>query len=498
MANQLGPLTLDDLIFGLGAPHPASGALPRAGGIQIVQAVIDSRLAVPGCLFVALRGEKQDGHQYIAAAMANGAVAVLTERPPAAEAPLLLETEGLRVYQLAQAICLVVPNCLAGLQQAAAYWRRQCLVRVIGVTGSVGKTTSKQAIASVLSQRFCTLRTEGNYNNEIGLPLTLLHLTPNHQRLVAEMGMYDLGEISHLAHLTLPAVGVVTNVGPTHLERLGTIERIAQAKAELPQALPSAEEGGVAVLNADDPWVRAMAHQTRAQVFTFGLAPDAHLWADQIESFGLQGIRFRFHHHGETVHASVPMLGSHSVRTALCAAAVGLVEGLSWEEILAGLQDRSAQIRLLAVPGPAGSIILDDSYNACPASSLAALALLDELDGRKVAVLGDMYELGDYETEGHKIVGQRARYVADLIVAVGQLGRLIGEEALRAGMSPDTVYLVETNAQAVDLLLELTQTGLGDDRLLVKGSRGMKMEDIVAALARHAPIRHLGMKGSLA
>jgi len=447
--------------------------------------VIDSRLAVPGCLFVALHGEQQDGHKFIEAAIANGAVAVLAERCPPQEAQLLLDTEGLRVYQVAQAYCLVVPDSLAGLQQAGAYWRRQHLVRVIGVTGSVGKTTSKQAIAAVLSQRFSTLKTEGNYNNEIGLPLTLLHLTAEHQRMVAEMAMYDVGEITHLARLAAPAVGVVTNVGPTHLERLGTIERIAQAKAELPQALPSADEGGMAILNADDPRVRAMANETAARVFTFGLTPDADVWADQVTSSGLEGVDMRFHYRGETIPAHVPMLGGHSVHTALSAAAVGLVEGLSWDEILAGLQDQSAQLRLLATPGPAGSVILDDSYNSCPASCLAALSVLEELNGRKIAVLGDMYELGDHETEGHKIVGQRAGEVADLLVAVGRLSRIIGEEAIEAGMPCENVYLVDTNAQAIDLLLDLTRSGAGDDRLLIKGSRGMKMEEIVTALAQH-------------
>jgi UDP-N-acetylmuramoyl-tripeptide--D-alanyl-D-alanine ligase len=316
------------------------------------------------------------------------------------------------------------------------------------------------------------------------LPLALLHLTASHERVVLEMGMYDVGEISQLADIAMPQVGVVTNVGPTHLERLGTIERIAQAKAELPQALPPASSGGVAILNQDDDAVRAMAGQTRARVFTYGLDPGAHLSADEIESEGLEGIRFNFHFGQETIHVRVPMLGRHSVHTSLSAAAVGLVEGLSWQEIMAGLRDQSVQLRLVTVPGPAGSIILDDTYNSSPRSCIAALNLLDELEGRKIAVLGDMYELGRYEDEAHRLVGRRASDVADLLITVGQLAQTIGDEAITAGAAPDTVYLLRTNSEAIELLRVLIESGAGTDRVLVKGSRGMAMEEIVAALAQ--------------
>lgn len=494
-----GVLTLEHLMRGLTVPtdQSPSGALAQ---IQIRSAVIDSRLSSPDCLFIALRGERQDGHDFIGQAIDKGAVAIIAEREPDAPCAAFLagdwkdgpvpQLKGARLgsWQPGDPVCLIVPDSLAALQQAAAYWRRQRDVRVIGITGSVGKTTSKEVIAAVLSQCFRTLKSEGNYNNEIGLPLTLLHLTTKHERVVLEMGMYDLGEISLLAEISLPQVGVLTNVGPSHLERLGTIERIAQAKAELPQALPPAAEGGVAILNADDERVMAMAKQTRASVFTYGLNPDADLWANSIQSDGLEGIHFRFHHGLETIHARVPMLGRHSVHTALRAAAVGLVEGLAWEEIMNGLRDQSAQLRLVAVPGPAGSTILDDTYNSSPASCIAALSLLDELMGRKggvgrkIAVLGDMYELGSYQEEGHKIVGRRVPDVADLLVTVGSLGRIIGEEALRTGMPAGAVHLVETNARAIELLRSIIERGPGGDRILVKGSRGLAMEEIVTAL----------------
>jgi UDP-N-acetylmuramoyl-tripeptide--D-alanyl-D-alanine ligase len=243
----------------------------------------------------------------------------------------------------------------------------------------------------------------------------------------------------------------------------------------------------VAILNFDDPWVRAMEAQTAARVFRYGLSAGADLWADEIESEGWEGIRFRFHHRGETIHAHLPMLGRHSIHTALRAAAVGLTEGLDWEEIITGLHDQATQLRLMAVPGPKGSTILDDTYNSSPASCIAALNLLDELggrerQGRKIAVLGDMYELGVYEEEGHKIVGRRARDVVDVLVAVGHLGRVIGEEARSAGMPAESVHFAETNAQAIDLLRTLIEPGPSGDTILIKGSRGMAMEEIVAAL----------------
>jgi UDP-N-acetylmuramoyl-tripeptide--D-alanyl-D-alanine ligase len=489
MAERAPRLTVRHLVAALAGPGAELPPGPLAGS-EIRSAVVDSRLATPGCLFIALRGKRHDGHDFIPEAVEKGAVAIIAEVAPAPEVCSTLrlpagQDDPARL-SLDLPLCLVVPDSLAALQQAAAHWRRQRDVRVIGITGSIGKTMSKETIAAVLRQRYRTLKSEGNYNNEIGLPLTLLHLTSEHERVVLEMGMYDVGEIAQLATIALPQVGVVTNVGPTHLERLGTIERIAQAKAELPQALPPADEGGVAILNADDERVRAMKEQTQARIFTYGLRPEADLWASNVHSEGLEGIQFELHFQGKGLYVQVPMLGRHSVHTALCGAATGLVEGLDWAEIVAGLRDQSAQLRLVAVPGPAGSIILDDTYNASPASSIAALNLLDEVGvrrkaARKIAVLGDMYELGDYEERGHRLVGRRAREVADVLVAVGRLGRIVGQEALRAGMDPGTVYLAETKEEAIDLLHDLVAA---DDLILVKGSRGLQMEEIVVALQK--------------
>ncbi|MBC7249270.1 MAG: UDP-N-acetylmuramoyl-tripeptide--D-alanyl-D-alanine ligase [Anaerolineae bacterium] len=473
-------LTLADAIEALSGQRITETEQPLSS------VVIDSRLVTPGGMFVALRGERQDGHDFVADAFSRGAVAAIVER----ELPIechVLDTRRLPLPGPAGGVslplCLLVEDSLAALQRFAAFWRAKFDVRVIGVTGSVGKTMTKEMAYAVLKRRFRTLKSEGNYNNEIGLPLTLLQLSPEHERVVLEMGMYDIGEIALLAEIARPVVGVVTNVGPVHLERLGTIERIAQAKAELVQALPA---DGVAILNGDDPLVRPMAEMTAARPFFYGLSPDCDLWASEVQSRGLEGVHFRLHYQGETIHARVPLLGRHSVHTALRAAAVGLVEGESWEEIIGGLQD-TVQLRLVVVPGINGCTLLDDTYNSAPASAIAALNLLDELEGRKIAVLGDMLELGSYEEEGHRKVGRRAVDVAAILVAVGPRGRIIGEEALACGMPAERVYFAADNAQASAWLREVVAPG---DVVLVKGSRGMRMEEIVTALS--APVGERG------
>lgn len=453
----------------------------------ITSATVDSRAAEPEGLFIALRGEHTDGHLYIADAFARGAVVAIAEER---SVDLGIQAAFVRVGKLPPPpslmlpVVFVVPDSLAGLQEVASHWRAQMNAVAVGITGSVGKTTTKEIVANVLAQRHATLRSEGNLNNEIGLPLTLLRLTPEHRRVVLEMGMYSLGEITRLCELARPQIGVVTNVGPTHLERLGTIDRVAQAKAELPRALPSAEDGGVAILNADDPLVLSMAGVTSARVFTYGLNPESHLWADEIKSYGLEGIRFRCHYGDESFYIRLPMLGRHSVHTALRGAAVGLVDGLSWTEILAGLHEERGQLRLMVVSGLRDTMLIDDTYNASPDSMLAALNLLEEVANalhRAVAVLGDMYELGSYEERGHRLVGGRAAQVATKLITVGQRARWIADEALACGMSQADVHPVASNVDAVAVLQGMMRPG---DIVLVKGSRAAAMEAIVDALSR--------------
>ncbi|MBI1880811.1 MAG: UDP-N-acetylmuramoyl-tripeptide--D-alanyl-D-alanine ligase [Chloroflexi bacterium] len=473
-------LSLADVIEGLTGNRIAA---PQV----IEQVVIDSRQVTEGSLFVALLGEKHDGHEFVGQAFQHGAIAAIVHRAVETgqtvqvinavdEAPAH-DTMGGNVP-----VCIQVNNSLTGLQQLAAFWRKKFNPRVIGITGSVGKSSTKELIWAVLSTRFETLKSEGNLNNEIGLPLTLLNLKASHEHVVLEMGTYALGEIALLCDIAQPHVGVVTNVGPTHLERLGTIERIAQAKSELVQVLPTGAEGGIAILNYDDPLVRPMTAQTPARVLTYGLSPEADLWASEVTSAGLEGIRFVFRHEEQAIHVRVPLLGRHSVHTALRAALVGLVEGLDWEEIITGLQSlpNTAQLRLVAVSGPNQSTLLDDTYNASPASTIAALNLLDDLTGaRKIAVLGDMLELGSFEEEGHRKVGCRAAAVVDLLMVIGPRAKLIAAEARACGLDSAAILELDDNQAAITHLKKI----LGpEDIVLIKGSNSQRLDEIVSAL----------------
>ncbi len=464
-------LTLGDLIEGITGRHPSGLEMP-------VRPVVDSRKAEPGTVFFAFKGERTDGHEYVGDAFARGAVAAVVSREVGVEAALIDVKREHYPPTPRVPLLIRVPDVLAALQQAARFWRTHFTPRVIGVTGSVGKTTTKELIAHVLATRYHVLRSEGSYNNEIGLPLTLLHLTDEHERVVLEMGMYVRGDIRLLASIARPHVGVVTNVEPVHAERAGSLENIALGKRELVETLPPAPQG-IAILNYDDPHVRAMAEHTQARVFFYGFSPEADLWADEVESLGLGGIRVRLHYRREQLYIRVPLLGRHSAHTVLRATAVALVEGLSWQEIVVGLRSMKAQLRLVAVPGPHGSLILDDTYNASPASTMAALNLLEDLDGRKIAVLGDMLELGYYEEEGHLKVGGRAAAVVSELVTVGQRGRIIARGARLCGMPPDHIHEADDCEGAVAVLRRILRP---KDVILVKGSRAMRMERIVQAL----------------
>jgi len=457
------------------------GNVPEWADQIIADVGIDSRTMIPGSMFVAMPGESVDGHDYLEDAFSNGASFALIEHTVAPDFRVIdLRPGSDQDFNLEVDVpfCLLVENTLEALQVVAGVWRKRLNIRVIGITGSVGKSTTKELTTTVLKQRFRTLKNPGNLNNEIGLPLTLWRLSEGHERAVLEMGFYLPGEIMFLCDLAEPVVGVLTNIGTVHAERAGSQDEIARGKAELVQSLPPAPDG-VAILNYDDELIRAMADQTDARIFYYGLSPEADLWADQVEGLGLDGIKFRLHYKNETIHLRVPLIGRHSVHTVLRAAAVGIIEGMSWEEIIRGLRSGHTQLRLVAVKADCGAMILDDTYNASPKSTLAGLNLLEEMEGRKVAVLGDMLELGRYETQGHQKVGIRAAEVVDILVTVGQLAEIIAKAAADAGFQKEYIYSFADSAGAVKFLKQfLTE----DDMVLVKGSRGMRMDKIVASL----------------
>lgn len=467
----MSTLTLETLLQDAGGS--VRGALPPDTAFSRIEQ--DSRAVVPGDLFIAVRGDRFDGHDFVAAAAANGAAAALVRQTWA---------DGQGDPTTPTLPLIVVDEPVLALQRLATARRaRMTDLMVVGITGSVGKTSTKEVVAAVLGARFRTYRNPGNLNTEIGLPLCLMELPDDTEVAVLEMGgAYAFGELALLAGIARPEIGVVTNVYPVHLERMGTIDAIAETKTELVEALP---ESGVAVLNGDDPRVRAMAARTRARVITYGLGQANDVRADEVTTEGLAGTNFRLHLDGETFYLKVPLVGGHAVQLALAGIAVGHALGMHISEMLPGFEDPSIQVRLLVMPGPNGARLIDDTYNASTPSVLSALGLLAELTpARAIAVLGEMRELGDLADEEHRIVGRRVGEVADVLVTFGELARIVAAEASAAAELGEralevTSFGLEERAGLIEHLRATLRSG---DIVLLKGSRGLRMEEVVAAL----------------
>lgn len=461
-------LKLADLI------QSEQGLRPDRASLGISEAVVDSRQAISASMFVAIEG----GHAFVKAAFDRGSHLALVQDKIDDDIRVLDLTVPFTTNTVIPEppFAVRVLNTTASLQNLASFWRQKFNLKVLGITGSVGKSTTKELVAEVLSQRYHTLKNIGNYNNEVGLPLTLLRLGSGYECAVLEMGFFVPGEIKQLCDIALPQVGILTNIGTVHAERAGSQAEIARGKSELVQALPS---DGTAILNIDDPWIVPMAQQTKARVFFYGLDAKADLWADEIVGQGLNGIHFNLHYHGQTYSMQAPVIGQHSIHTVLRTVAAGLVEEMEMPEIIYALQQASSQLRLVAVHTRQGALLLDDTYNASPESTLAALNLLNDLPGRKIAVLGGMYELGMYEKSGHEMIGIRAAEVADKLVTFGEHARMISSAALQAGMPSSAI----SSFDQVDDVVEALQSTLKEgDVVLVKGSHGLRMDRIVQAL----------------
>ena len=447
----------------------SGGRLLRDSRRPIHGAAVDSRRVRPGELFVALPGERTDGHRYLREAVMAGAAALLVSTVP----------DPTTLAALGDVTIVVAADPLAALQRLADAWRALFRPLVVGVTGSIAKTSAKEAVAAVLGARGRTLRNEGNQNNEIGLPLTLLRLGPDDVNAVLEMGMYTSGEIAQLARLARPHFGVVTAVLGVHLSRIGTIEAIENAKAELVEALPP---DGVAVLNADDARVRRMASRTAARSTTYGFAADADVGAERVRSAGMAGMRFTLRIAGPAdptrLPASIPTLGRLSVHNALAGAAVGVAAGLEPAAIVTALAGGWSAPHRAELVAADGFTIVDDSYNASPVSVAAALELLAGLPGRHVAVLGEMLELGETSEEGHREAGRAAAASSDVLVTIGAGAAGIAAAARAAGMAPDAVLEVDRGAAAA-VIQALARPG---DVVLIKASRGIALESLVDEL----------------
>ncbi len=449
-------LALETILEATGA-RPAGAAPPEVfGGVTT-----DTRSMRPGALFVALKGEQFDGHDFVEEAFRAGAAGALVSREVGAPGAQL-----------------IVADTLAALGALAASHRKSVPVQVVAVTGSIGKTTTKEMVAAILSQGWPTARTPGNYNNEIGVPLALLELTAEHKAAVVELAMRGSGQISYLAKMAQPQVGVVTNIGVSHFELLGSREAIAEAKAELLAHLPP---DGAAVLNGDDDFFEFLKARCGCRVLSFGRRAEADVQAERVVMTEEGRVQFRLRGWWGERECSLPAGGRHQALNAAAAAAAAMAAGAREEWIEAGLASfEGAEMRSQVAKAPAGFTVIDDSYNAAPDSMRVALELLADLPGdRKWAVLGDMKELGPMAADWHREVGELAASLRLAgLITVGELGHHIAAGAKHRMRSADVMEAGD-NGEAAALIAERARCG---DVVLVKGSRAMKMEEVVEML----------------
>lgn len=434
--------------------------LPISGGDA------DSRRIRPGQLFAAYPGDNTDGNRYIDSAFERGAVAAICSAPPARAWP-------------GKTIVIAADTTRAAGELGSA-WRAACpRPRVVGITGTVGKTTCKELTAAVLKEHFAAHWSEGGLNSRQGLPLAMLSLRPDHEVSVLEMGMDSKGEIAELCAMARPEFGVVLNIGLTHIEKLGTIEAIAEEKLSLPRALPPT---GVAVLNADDPRIAAAIPGLPCRVMTFGrdqgaALPRAMYTFSSVKSYGLDGTRFFVSTAARSARVRSAIAGEHTIPGAVAALCVAVALGIDLSDAARSLSTSGVTGRTRTIPGFNGSTLIDDRYNASPASMRGALETLKRLGPRRIALLGKMAELGPFEAEQHREAGRLAAESCDALFAVGEACRVLVEAAREAGLREATWFADKDEAAAA--VKAMLQPG---DSVLLKASRSQEFETIIPTL----------------
>jgi UDP-N-acetylmuramoyl-tripeptide--D-alanyl-D-alanine ligase len=450
--------TLERLLAASGGRVVRGTAEP---GLRFSGGAFDSRSIEAGECFFALT-DQRDGHDFVPAAFQRGARAAVVDRivPGLADDALLIR----------------VASPLHALRALAESVRNDRPIPAVGITGSVGKTTTKEATAAALGARYRVLRTLASYNNEIGVPLTFLRQEPGHEVAVIELGFYVPGEIADLSRLVRQRIGIVTTIPdiPVHFARTPNIDAIVRGKAELIEALPA---DGVALLNADDPRVRAMATRTRARVVLFGEDPAAEVRATNVRDEGLAGTRFTAHAGGRTAEARLPLPGRHLLTSALAALGAAVALDVPLDEATVALGTLEHPAHRMSVRRAGDLTVIDDSYNSSPAAVHAALTVLRGVGGRRVAVLGDMLELGSLSIGAHESVGADVALSADALVAVGELAATIAASAERNGLRD-----VHRAGDAGEALVRLRQLLRPGDTVLVKGSRALALDRLADTL----------------
>ena len=422
---------------------------------------IDSRNIMEGNLFIATQGERVDGHSFIPSVFEKGALAVICEKLP----------------EKMDGTCILVEDSFQALKDIAKYYRSILDIKVVGVTGSVGKTSTKEVLASVLSERYCVLKTAGNFNNEVGLPLTVLRIRKEHEIAVLEMGISHFGEMERLAEIAHPDVCVITNIGPCHLEFLGDLDGVLKAKTEMFQYL---NPNGFACLNGDDAKLMTIQSVNDKKPVFFGKGSNCVVTATDINNKGLLGSEAILHINGQTAHFHIHIPGEHMVQNALCAATVGDAFGLTLEEIVSGIEKAETVKGRSRITDTGKLVVVDDCYNANPVSMKAAISLLETAVSRKVAILGDMFELGENEEKLHQDVGSFLSHTnINVVVCIGTLAKNIYDQVAD---SDKQCYYFETK-DAFEK--ELSKIILENDTVLIKASNGMKFSSLVDACLSH-------------
>ena len=419
----------------------------------------DSRKISGGSLFVALKGEKFNGEDFVEESFRKGATAALVGKD------FNREVEG---------VVIKVDDTLAAYQKIAAYWRDKFNIPIVAITGSTGKTTTKDLTAAVLSGLGKVLKTSANFNNEIGVPMTLLELNETHKAAVVEIGMRGLGQIESLAKIVKPDIAIVTNVNETHIELLGSMENIAKAKGELVESI---QADGTVILNADNAYTETLKKLAKSgvKIITHGIKNGADLKAENV--FISNAITdFDVNYNGQIYHFDLPIIGRHNVSNSLAATAAGLAVGLDFDKIRYGLSTLVTTKMRFEVIHRDGITIVNDAYNASPASMRASIKTAAEVyDARKIAVLGDMFELGAISEKVHREVGAYlAENKFDILITVGKLGRFIAEGAKSAGM--EKIFVTDTHEDAAKTLRGILKR---DDVILFKASHGMHLEKVI-------------------
>lgn len=447
--------------------YPAENSRKETEHAEAAGVVIDSRKAGENFIFVATKGERVDGHQFIPDVFAKGALGVVCEKEP----------ESL------PGPCIVVEDSFEAPKQIGEFYRQQLPVKVVGITGSVGKTSTKEFVAAVLSMKYKVHKTLGNYNNEVGVPLTVLSMPEDTEVAVLEMGINHFGEMHNLSRIARPDICIMTNIGQCHLEFLGSREGILKAKSEMFDFM---KEDGSVCINGDDDMLASIKEVKGKKPVTFGLSEQCRVYAADIKGKGLFGSEAVIHGNGESFAVQIPLPGEHMVYNALAAAAAGQLLGLTPEEIrdgIAAVESVSGRSHIVKLPD---KVLIDDCYNANPVSMEAAIDLLLQADGRRVAVMGDMFELGEQEKEMHARVG---KYAADkgveCIICAGKLARCIYEGAREAaGERKDgpaaEIFYFEDRESLLEGINQILKPG---DTILIKASHGMGFEKVVEQLS---------------